>query len=85
MSPSGQTRPRRSPAAVTAIPPTPDSNAASHGDRSGPFATKVHRSKMTLFNHLVGERGQIDWNRQSEGFSGFGIDDQFELHRGLDG
>ena len=45
MSASGQTRPRRSPAAVTAIPPTPDSIAASRGDRSGPLSDKARCSK----------------------------------------
>ena len=42
----GQTRPRRLLAAVTAMPPTPDSNAASHGDRSGPISTKVQCDKI---------------------------------------
>jgi len=47
MSQLGQTRPHRFPAAVTGLPPTPDSNAASHGDRSGPISAARTRSKSS--------------------------------------
>ena len=45
----------------------------------------MHRSKKTLFDHLVGKGDQLVWNLEAEHLGGLEIEGQFELRWLLNG
>ena len=69
--------------ATSALPPKADSGTQSRNVRYVPKADKVRRSKIVLFDHLVGARQQCRWHRKAERLSGLEVDDEFVLGRRL--
>jgi hypothetical protein len=49
--------------------------------RSVPLPDNALQQTALLFDHLVGEREQLLWNRDAKGLRGFEVDEQLKFRR----
>jgi hypothetical protein len=75
----GHKPPRPPQAGVTGLPPIAAAPAIRHRGSSGPIPTKLHRSNLALFDHVVSGSEQSLGDVQSERLSGFEIYHKLEF------
>jgi hypothetical protein len=66
---------------LSALPPLTTEERTFGIGSSVPPSDQVHRSKIVLFDHLVGNCEQLVWHREAEGLGRLEIDNEQEFSR----